>query len=224
MLKRMIGGIFLLLSCVMGIILAAAMQIGWGIAGFDPTGTFETMLLVCTALVVVFSLLALLGGISAFTGKGYGLALMGGIFGIFTIGYAFLGSVFGLIGLIFVLLAKEEFVGHEPAPVPAYGVPPPGYPPMAPPPGYPQQMPPPGYPPQQQAPPPGYPPQQQAPPPGYPPQQQAPPPGYPPQQQAPPPAQPPVAPSPEPIDEPPVEVDVPDEPPAEASEEPPKEE
>ena len=72
--KRMIGGMFLLLSCVMGIILAAAMQIGWGIAGFDPTGTFETMLLVCTALVVVFSLLALLGGISAFSGKSYSLA------------------------------------------------------------------------------------------------------------------------------------------------------
>lgn len=158
--KRLIAGLFLLLSFIMGIILAAAMQIGWAVAGFDPTGIFEKILIACTAIVVVFSILALLGAFAAITGKSYFMAILGGIFGLLCLGYAGMGSVFGLIGLILVLISKDEFEGEAPPPQPApYGMPPPGYPP--------QQMPPPGYPPQQM-PPPGYPPQQPMPPPAQP--------------------------------------------------------
>ncbi len=181
--KRIIGAIFLILSAVMGFALAGMLIVGTdSVKDVDPTGILEDALVTCGAIIAVFSILTLLGAISAFTGKSWGLALVGGIFGLLTFGFSGLGSLFGLIGLIVVAISSSEFKGHEPPPqpYPPQGYPPQGYPPQ----GYPPQQPPPGYPPQQ--PPPGqYPPQQ--PPMGQPPMQQPPaaPPAEPPMQQPP---------------------------------------
>jgi hypothetical protein len=190
--KRLIGGVFLLLSAIMGFALAAFFIIGmdW-VNQFDPTGFVEDFLVVCGVMFAVFAILTLLGAVMAITGKSYGIAIVGGIFGLLTIGPYGLASIFGLIGLILVLMSKEEFEGEAPAYPPPGAYPPPApYPPQQ----YPVQQPPPGqYPPQQ--PPPGQYPQQQ-PPPGQAPQQQP---------QAPPPTPPPTPPAAVPAEEPPAE-------------------
>jgi len=151
--KRMIGAIFLILSAVFGFALAGMLIAGGDTADdLDPTGILSDALVTCGAILAVFSILTLLGAVSAFTGKSWGLALVGGIFGLLTFGPWGLGSLFGLIGLIVVAISSSEFKGHEPPPMQPYppqGYPPAGYPPQQPPPGYPPQQPPPGYPPQQ---------------------------------------------------------------------------
>jgi hypothetical protein len=149
--KRMIGGAFLLLSAIVGLATGAMFIIGADFAAdVDPTGMAEDILTVCGVIFMIFALIALLGAIMALTGKSWGLALVGGIFGLLCVGPYGLASVFGLIGLILVAISKDEF-GEGPQP----GM----YPPPA---AYPPQQPP-GYPPQQQppmAPPPEQPPMQ----------------------------------------------------------------
>jgi hypothetical protein len=128
---------------------------------FDPTGFVEGAVVVCGAIFLIFSLIALMGAIMAITGKSWGLAIVGGIFGLLCIGFVGTGSLFGLIGLILIAISKDEF-GEQPPPGAMYP-PPAGYPPQQAPPAYPQpeQAPPPGMPPEQ--PPMGQPPMEQPP-------------------------------------------------------------
>ena len=145
--KRVIGGVFLLISAICGLFEAGVLLVGSGAMALlnDMMGGALT---ICGAVLAIIAIITLLGAIMAIMGKMWGLALVGGIFGLLTIGPIFLGSIFGLIGLILIAMSKDEFGPKQIMP-PGY-YPPPGY---APPPGY--QPPPPGYaPPPPQAPPP----------------------------------------------------------------------
>jgi len=105
----LVGGIFLLL----GGILAAGNGIYIAILG----GTLGSMygvniggiMAVCGAVEAIFGILALLGGIFAIQRKYWGIAIVGSIFGLISIGPLFLSSIFGLIGLILVATSKDEF-------------------------------------------------------------------------------------------------------------------
>lgn len=179
----MIGGVFILLAAVMAFASGGMLIVGSEIAeDIDPTGMLEDALVVCGAIEMVFGIIALMGAVMALTGKSWGLAIVGGIFGLLGVGLWGLGFIFGLIGLILVAISKDEFEGQMPM-APQQG--------MYPPPGqYPVQQPPPGYPPQQQ--PPAQPPMEQ--PPAQPPMEQ--PPAQPPMEQ--PPEAPPQVPPKEP--------------------------
>jgi hypothetical protein len=155
--KRILAGVFLLIS----FLAALGGAIGLLFAGDEASNlpvmgdAFETILYICGAIELIFGLLALLGAIMCFRGTNWGIALVGGIFGLLSIGAFGAGSLFGLIGLIFVAISKDEFNGGAAQPgVPAYGAPPPGYP-QAPPPAYPTEppaAPPPAQPPMEQPP------------------------------------------------------------------------
>lgn len=136
-----------MLSAINGMALAGILIAGGSmIGGFDPTGMIEDILFVCGAIIMVFGLIALMGAIMALMGKSWGLAVLGGVFGLFTLGpFLLLGSIFGLIGLILVAMSKDEFGPQQPP----YGAPPPGYPMGQPPMGQPPMQPPPGQPPMQ---------------------------------------------------------------------------
>ena len=174
--KRTIGAILLLIHAIAGLGFMAYVLIMIWTSDFGGFLWLAGGFSICPVLLIIFNIIVLVGAIAAIKGTSYPLALLGGIFAVIQ-----LDLIFGLVGLIMIATAKDEFNGG--------GAPPQGmYPPPA---GY-------GYPPQQ----PGqYPPQQ-----GYPPQQ--PPPGQypPPEQQAPPPEQPPAAP-PETQAEPPKEAE-----------------
>ena len=138
--KRVLGGIFILLSAIMGLAIGGILIAGGSmIGGLDPTGFVEDILIICGVIFMVFGLIALLGAINAIMGKSWGLAILGAIFALFTIGPYLLGSIFGLIGLILIAMSKEEF-GPQ---MPPYGAPPPGYPMAQPPYGQPPMQQPP---------------------------------------------------------------------------------
>lgn len=123
--KPLLAGIFLILAGLLGIFM-------WSMAlAFDPSqldplllqnalppdssisleqlqSMIQTFLLTCGIIGCILSILTLAGGIVAIKRKAWGLAIVGGILGLFTIGY-FLGSIMSLIGLILVIISRKDF-------------------------------------------------------------------------------------------------------------------
>jgi len=104
------GGALLIVAGLLGIA-----QWGWVIAagasvmGFDPTGgALAGIILVCGAIGIIFSLIALLGGVFAIQRKMWGLGIAGGIMGLLSFGFV-IGSVLALVGLILVAVSHKEF-------------------------------------------------------------------------------------------------------------------
>jgi len=64
---------------------------------------------ICSILIIIFAILALLGAIACFLRKYLIVAILGSIFGLFTFGIIFIGPVCSLIALIIILLSREEF-------------------------------------------------------------------------------------------------------------------
>jgi hypothetical protein len=69
----------------------------------------QSILVTCGIIGSILSIFALIGGIVAVKRKAWGLAIVGGILGLFTIGPMFLGSIISLVGLILVVISKKDF-------------------------------------------------------------------------------------------------------------------
>jgi hypothetical protein len=69
----------------------------------------QSILVTCGIIGCILSILALTGGIVAVKRKAWGLAIVGGMLGLFTIGPFFVGSVMSLIGLILVAISRKDF-------------------------------------------------------------------------------------------------------------------
>lgn len=63
------------------------------------------------AIMLIFGLVAIVGGVMASKRRSWALALTGGFLGFIASGGLFLGTVLGLIGMILVLISKSEFRG-----------------------------------------------------------------------------------------------------------------
>ena len=72
---------------------------------YPPWGLFSGLMVVCAIFILIFSVLALFGGIFALKRKRFRFALASSIFGIFTI----LGAIFSIIALFILLLSRDEF-------------------------------------------------------------------------------------------------------------------
>jgi len=103
-----VAGVFEILAGIIGMAQGGLIAISGGyILGIPYLGyyfDFFWFFVICGAVLIVFGLLALLGGIFAIQRKNYGLALVGAIFSLF-VGYI----IFGILALVFVILAKDEF-------------------------------------------------------------------------------------------------------------------
>ena len=78
----------------------------------DPTITperIQEILVICGTIGCILAIIPILGGILALKRKLWGIALAGGIVGLFTIGPIFASSILALIGLILVATSKKEF-------------------------------------------------------------------------------------------------------------------
>lgn len=64
---------------------------------------------ICGAIGIILSLFALLGGIMSLQRKNWAFALVGGILGLFTIGFI-IGSVLSLVALILIAVSKKEYL------------------------------------------------------------------------------------------------------------------
>ena len=69
---------------------------------------FGGILLICGGVGIVFSIIALVGGVFALQRKMWALALVGSILGLLTVGFV-AGSVMSLIALILLVVSHEEF-------------------------------------------------------------------------------------------------------------------
>lgn len=102
-----IGGVLILIGGILGMVhggltIAAVGQVsslGYSVSGYATC---------CALLMGLFGLIALFGGYNAIKRASSGLAIVGGIFGILSIGL-FLGAFLSLIGLILVAVGRDDF-------------------------------------------------------------------------------------------------------------------
>ena len=64
---------------------------------------------ICGTIGFFLSVFAILGGIMSIRRRMWGIALAGGILGLFTIGPIFLSSILALIAIILIATSKKEF-------------------------------------------------------------------------------------------------------------------
>jgi hypothetical protein len=78
--------------------------------GIEDTEFLEDFLTICGALMMVFGLIAIGGGALSIKRRMWGFALVGSIFAILSIGPIIaLSSILGIIALILLVMAKDEF-------------------------------------------------------------------------------------------------------------------
>lgn len=115
--KAFVGGIFVMISGLIGIVEGVwiASVAGELSANLERMlgGTFtgiESVFVACGVIWIIIGLVALIGGFFAFRKKHWGIAILGGVFALFTLGIVFFeGSILGLIGLILIAISKDEF-------------------------------------------------------------------------------------------------------------------
>lgn len=104
------GGALILVSGILGIVWwAPFLYAGAAVSSIPMLGSaFAGIILVCGAIGIIFSILAILGGVMGIQRKMWPLAIVGGVFGLLAIGW-FLGSILGLVGLILVAVSRKDF-------------------------------------------------------------------------------------------------------------------
>ncbi len=75
---------------------------------YPPWDFISNIMIVCAALIIIFSIFAILGGIYALKRKKFGIALLGAVLGLFTI----LGTIFALVAVLILALSRNEFNGE----------------------------------------------------------------------------------------------------------------
>jgi hypothetical protein len=115
--KPLIGGIFLIIAGLLGLLTwasALALDISMIQNVLPPESPItaeqlQSFLTTCGIIGAILSIFTLAGGIVAMRRKAWGLAVIGGILGLFTIGPMLLGSILALIGLIILIISRSDF-------------------------------------------------------------------------------------------------------------------
>jgi hypothetical protein len=109
-----IGGALLIVTAIMGLFMGAMLlavdvseldQYGLDIAG----DMLEDIMTVCGTIIIVLSLIVVLGGFFGVMRKHWGIAVVGGVLGLFIIGPMMVGSILSLVGLILIAVSRKEF-------------------------------------------------------------------------------------------------------------------
>ena len=116
-MKPVISGVLLILAGLLGLLTwTAALSVDTTmIQNILPPNSpitveqLQSFLLVCGVIGSIMSIIALAGGIVALRRRGWGLAMVGSILGLFTIGPYFLASILALIGLILLVISRKDF-------------------------------------------------------------------------------------------------------------------
>ena len=106
--KPVVAGVLLILAGLLaigqGVMFLAANEIVRDYYG----SAAGSNLCLCGGLGILFGLVAIGGAVSCFKREGFVFALVGALLGMLGIGFV-LGGIFGLVALILIALAKEEF-------------------------------------------------------------------------------------------------------------------
>ena len=95
------GGVLVLIAGALALLWTSIMWTGFEMIGI---GSWT-----CYVLELVFSIIAIIGGIFAMARRMFGLAVMGAIFSMLTLGFFFISPLLGLIGLILIMVGKDAF-------------------------------------------------------------------------------------------------------------------
>jgi len=68
----------------------------------------QSVMYVCGTVLLIFGVIAVIGGFFGLTRKHFSLGIVGGIFGLLGIGFL-LGALLALIGLILLAVSRKEF-------------------------------------------------------------------------------------------------------------------
>ncbi|UCE80946.1 MAG: zinc ribbon domain-containing protein [Methanobacteriota archaeon] len=111
-----VGGILILIAGIMGLIMGGVLLAidledldQWGVDVAGVTDVIEDVLTVCGAIIIILSIVTALGGVFGIMRKHWGIAVVGGVLGLFVIGPMALGTILALIGLILVAVSRKEF-------------------------------------------------------------------------------------------------------------------
>ena len=111
-----IGGALILVAAIIGLIMGSVMIAidaedldQWGVDVAGVTDIVEDILTVCGAITIVLGLIAALGGVFGIMRKHWGLAIVGGVLGLFLVSPWLLASLLSLVGLILVAVSRKEF-------------------------------------------------------------------------------------------------------------------
>ena len=72
---------------------------------YPPFGIISGFMIVCGIVMLVFSIIALIGGIYAIQRRNFAFAIAGAVLGILTVG----GTLFALIALFILIISRNEF-------------------------------------------------------------------------------------------------------------------
>jgi hypothetical protein len=121
-LLSLVGGILILIAGIMGLALggifiavADAVSSGedslaeWGIDVAGAGDLLADILVACGAIIIVVAIIVIIGGFFGIQRKHWGLAIVGGVLGLFLIGPYLLATIFSLVGLILVAVSKKDF-------------------------------------------------------------------------------------------------------------------
>ena len=117
--KPVIAGVFLITAGILSLLTWISVFI-FDFSTIDPTlfqqqginitiQQIHMIMNICATLAIILSIFPIIGGIFAFKRGKWAITLLGGILGLFIIGPIFISSILSLIGLILVILSKEEF-------------------------------------------------------------------------------------------------------------------
>ena len=115
--RPLIAGILLIIAGLLGLLTwSSALALDTSmIENVLPPDTpitveqLQSFLTTCGIIGCILSVFTLTGGIVAVRRKAWGLAVVGGILGLCTIGPFLLGSIIALVGLILVVISRKEF-------------------------------------------------------------------------------------------------------------------
>ncbi len=95
------GGVLVLIAGALGLLWTSIMWTGFEFIGI---GSWT-----CYVIELVFSIIAIIGGIFATARRMFPLAVLGAIFSMMTFGFFIIGPLLGFIGLILIIMGKEAF-------------------------------------------------------------------------------------------------------------------
>jgi hypothetical protein len=112
----LVGGILILIAGIIGLVtgillltvdLSSLDSYGLNVGGL--VDTLESIIRACGGIFAVLGIIALLGGYAGIRRKWFGLAIAGGVLGLFVVGPYGIASVLSLVGLILVAVARKDF-------------------------------------------------------------------------------------------------------------------
>lgn len=80
----------------------------YGLIAFSEESIKE-LFVICGSIGFFLSIFTILGGIMSIKKQRWGVVLLGSILGLFTIGPLFSSSILSLIGLVLIIISRNEF-------------------------------------------------------------------------------------------------------------------